>query len=48
MTAIKKNLKTFKLLGQNNLDLFSERVDLITKILITKAGLRKRNTTEDK
>ncbi len=37
MSAIKKNLKTFKLIPQAEFDILQEKVDQIAKIVVPKA-----------
>ena len=46
MTAVKKNLKTFKVIG-DALEFFQDRTDIITKIVLPKVG-KKKTAADDK
>jgi hypothetical protein len=47
MTGVKKNLKTFKFLG-DGLEVFQDRTDSITKIVLPKVGKKKTQIEENK
>lgn len=47
MTAVKKNLNTFSKHTGGYLEIFQEKVDTITKIVLPKVSTKKKQIVED-